>query len=564
MSHIYGASSSHVTDEEQCLFTCPHCHVLLIVCPRCQRSVSSLELFHGDIVVECLNCLDNLPHRFHSCWHCHWNFSKAIEMIDSTTPLHEGFLYKLGRKSHTWKRRYFVLVENLLYYYKEKEDTKPLGFFFLQDCFIDSMDQIQGVSSCLLPKKDDLEQRDAIKSMNAKTKQVSNKSKWLDVCRERISTTLQLPLCVNNHFNALCSSFLSRNVKNKCRFSITHESGQIPSREFYTDTLEERGVWLKALLLAMHQDLVTDFYDIHQVVGQGKFSVVHCAYPLDTSRSHEPVAVKVIERKKMTNQQHQLLRSEISILRLLRHPHVIQFRQIFTSPTHIYIVMEYVKGGELSELFQKKRFLHESHVNRIIYQLLSTIAYLHKCGIIHRDIKPENILLTDTSNDDADIKITDFGLSCICGPSEYVTQPCGTLAYVAPEILNLQGYNHKVDVWSVGIIMYLLLRGRLPFPIHQIKPYAQHDSLKVKDNKSQKHLKTHNTANFTQLFSLKFSGPIWDNVSSSAKDLLRKLLQPDPRKRISAQDALEHIWIKNPTAVITESIVENTFFPPSS
>lgn len=126
--------------------------------------------------------------------------------------------------------------------------------------------------------------------------------------------------------------------------------------------------------------------------------------------------------------------------------------------------MELVPGGELFDVISGRGPLGEVTVNRLTSQILRTLLYLHQSGIIHRDLKPENILLTSRNVDQADVKVADFGLSCICGPSERLYQPCGTLVYVAPEILTLQGYNHAIDLWSLGAVVYLLLSGKLPFP----------------------------------------------------------------------------------------------------
>ena len=161
-------------------------------------------------------------------------------------------------------------------------------------------------------------------------------------------------------------------------------------------------------------------------------------------------------------------------------------------------------------------------------QLLSTLAYLHSCGIVHRDLKPENILLSDPG-DEYDVKIADFGLSCVCGPDSRMRQPCGTIAYVAPEVLTLNGYGPSVDLWAVGVITFLLLRGRLPFPVgvQGMRPEQQ--------------------------YNVDFKEPFWDTISDSAKELMMKLLNPDPEKRITMEAAINHVWVKNPTAVIGTS-----------
>jgi len=243
--------------------------------------------------------------------------------------------------------------------------------------------------------------------------------------------------------------------------------------------------------------------------------------------------MKVINKSKMQPHEKELLRSEMSILRLMRHSHVIYLKSLIDSKDVLYIVMEYVKGGELYDVLTSEGKLPELTVHRLIAQLLRTIAYLHKCGIVHRDLKPENILLTSRTVDEAAIKIADFGLSCLCGPNEKLIQPCGTLVYVAPDVFTLQGYNHGVDIWSAGVILHLLLTGRVPFPV----------------------VRSAGPAILTQrekFYTLKFDQPHWKDISRSAQDLISKMCEVDPQKRFTAEQCLDHIWIKNPTAVLKE------------
>lgn len=494
----------NIVPPQKEILACPSCRSLLVVCPRCHRRSPNIRLKNGSVIIECQRCLEGTPHDFYSCWHCNWNFAEASESVDRSEPLHEGTLYKIGKHTHKWRSRYFVLVDNLLYYYGRKEDTKPKGFFFLEGCFVELINPPKPSKSSPVEGVDI---------------EMGSKGPTLAAGQSSMAPSL-IKISVPS-------------TSTKFGFSIAHGGGKVPRRDLYTSREEEREAWMKALRAAMNQQSIEEAYCLGPVLGQGKFSIVYSGWTKDTNQE---VAIKVIDKSKISGHERELLRSEIAILRLLRHPHVISLREVLDSQKSIYIVMEYVKGGELYDLLQQKRRLPELHVNRIIFQLLTTVAYLHKCGIIHRDLKPENILLTNKTTD-LDIKITDFGLSCICGMDELVTQPCGTLAYVAPEVLTLKGYNHKVDIWSVGVIMYLLLRGRLPFPVGRVSGIAKSSTI------------------YRQLT---FDGPVWDNVCSSAKDLLRKLVQANPEKRISAQEALEHLWIKNPTAVISEGLPDES------
>nr|XP_027202207.1 calcium/calmodulin-dependent protein kinase type 1D-like [Dermatophagoides pteronyssinus] len=165
-------------------------------------------------------------------------------------------------------------------------------------------------------------------------------------------------------------------------------------------------------------------------------------------------------------------------------------------------------------------------------QLLKTLEYLHRCGIIHRDIKPENLLLTSENLAVSNIKIADFGLSCLCSHTTKLTQACGTLVYAAPEIISNQGYDHKVDIWSVGVILYLMISSKFPFPMCQNSLNEPIDKLK-------------------NIFKLKFEEPEWNNISGSCKDFISKLLQFDANARFSSEEALKHVWIKHPCAVST-------------
>ncbi|KAF8819238.1 calcium dependent protein kinase CDPK7, partial [Cardiosporidium cionae] len=426
-------------------------------CPECQRFAPSLKFCDGKVYLECSFCKEH-PQFISSCWYCKWDFQQCMTLIDKTEPSKDGILYKIGKHLHQWRARYFVLIDNVLYYYLKKNDPKPKGFLFLEGCYV-----------------------------------------------EGHSIPSQL---------------------NRVGFTINHIEEKVPKRILYADNPVECQEWMDALRSSMKQQSLDHVYHVCEQIGQGKFSVVYRCIHRQTGHEY---ALKVIDKGKVSEHDKELLRSEMAILRLLRYPNVIFFKEVLDTKDRLYIAMELVRGGELYDLLHWKRRLPELYVNRIVCQLLYTVAYLHKCGIMHRDIKPENILLIDKSPE-AMIKLTDFGLSALCGPNELLFEPCGTLAYVAPEVLTLKGYNHKVDIWSIGVVMFLLLRGRLPFPM----------------------MKTLDKNNVYKHYTVSFEGLIWEGISSSAKDLVGKLLQPNPQDRISIGEALQHIWIKNPTAVIKE------------
>uniref|UniRef100_A0A3B4FJC2 Serine/threonine kinase 33 n=2 Tax=Haplochromini TaxID=319058 RepID=A0A3B4FJC2_9CICH len=193
----------------------------------------------------------------------------------------------------------------------------------------------------------------------------------------------------------------------------------------------------------------------------------------------------------------------------------------------IYLVTELCKGGDLRELLQRKKFFTEDETRDIICSLADAVVHLHKRDIVHRDLKLENILVKnspDKDGDKIDVKVADFGLSVKTGGvgiENIMTHACGTLIYMAPEMMSGRGYTQWCDVWSIGVIMYMLLCGEPPFVS------------KTRKNLLKKIMNT----------GVKFSQPIWASVSDAAKNLLTCLLKVDPAYRMSANQLLENPWI---------------------
>ena len=185
--------------------------------------------------------------------------------------------------------------------------------------------------------------------------------------------------------------------------------------------------------------------------------------------------------------------------------------------------MEYCSGGDLLSYFEHYQYqLTETKICEIIHKLSMAIYFLHSYGIIHRDLKPENILMTDLTLH-ADIKLLDFGLSKIIGNDEKCTEPYGTLSFVAPEVLESKPYDKSVDLWSIGIITFLLLCGFLPFD----------------DKHSEKEI-----ARQTIQDPVPYDKKIWSKYSPEAWIFVEGLLQKKPEKRYSIKEVLEHPWIK--------------------
>ena len=317
-------------------------------------------------------------------------------------------------------------------------------------------------------------------------------------------------------------------ITNKFGISISHQSFCYGDINLWSDSRKERDDWIKYLESASRYRRFKEFYSIGEKIGQGKFSEV---YTCTENLTYKKWAVKVVTKSKLTVLERELLQSEISILKIITHPGVIKLKEVFDSKKHILIVMELIEGGELFERIVRKKVFSEYSTSKVIRQLLETLSYLHELGIMHRDIKPENILLSDHS-DIPNVKLADFGLSKLACPTDIQNLACGTLGYVAPEVLSQSGYTCKVDLWSIGIITYLLLRGRLPF-----------------DHKEKQVL-----IELTLKGSLNFEEPYWKAFTPFAIDFLNMMIDRNPEDRPYCEEAINHPWIRNADILIPRAI----------
>lgn len=269
---------------------------------------------------------------------------------------------------------------------------------------------------------------------------------------------------------------------------------------------------------------VEEEYDIRDVLGSGTCGEVRRAIHRQTG---EQLAVKVIALggRNRANRFDETLEAEASILQALDHPYVVKLRDVFVSPgVAVYLVMELLHGGDLFDRIVQKGHYSEKESRRVMRRLFNAIYYLHEIkNVVHRDLKPENILLVSREND-IDVKLTDFGLAKLVTDDGLKTF-CGTPQYFAPEVLRRRHtvagrgrYGKQADMWSLGVILYILLSGMPPFDVS-----SGLDS--VADAK------------------ISFPQDKWWGISEEAKDLVRKLLMADPKKRISVKDACKHKWI---------------------
>ena len=308
------------------------------------------------------------------------------------------------------------------------------------------------------------------------------------------------------------------NIEGKIFFSFSILYPQ-KERTYYVEDENEFNEWMNKLNLAINYKSLLDQYNIKEKIGKGKFGLVKYGIHKETNR---PVAIKIMAKKNMKKQDLELAKTEIDILKICQHPNIVKLYDIFDNSDYIYIVMEYCSGGDLFSYIEKRNYkLNESKAAEIIHKLSMAVYYLHSYGIIHRDLKPENILMTDES-ENADIRLLDFGLSKIIGPNETCLEPFGTLSFVAPEVLKGKPYDKTVDLWSIGIIAYLLLCGFLPFD----------------DEHSEREI-----ARQTIQDPVPFPDHIWDKLSVESKEFVDGLLKKKPEDRISITQVLESKWI---------------------
>ncbi|XP_058047358.1 calcium/calmodulin-dependent protein kinase type 1D isoform X1 [Ahaetulla prasina] len=259
-----------------------------------------------------------------------------------------------------------------------------------------------------------------------------------------------------------------------------------------------------------------------ETLGTGAFSEVVLA---ENRSSGKLFAVKCIPKKALKGKESSI-ENEIAVLRKIKHENIVALEDIYESSSHLYLVMQLVSGGELFDRIVEKGFYTEKDASTLIRQVLDAVYYLHRMGIVHRDLKPENLLYY-SQDEDSKIMISDFGLSKMEGKGAVMSTACGTPGYVAPEVLAQKPYSKAVDCWSIGVIAYILLCGYPPF-------YDENDS-KL----------------FEQILKAEyeFDSPYWDDISESAKDFIRNLMEKDPNKRYTCEQAARHPWIAGDTAL---------------
>ncbi|KAG8371034.1 hypothetical protein BUALT_Bualt13G0045000 [Buddleja alternifolia] len=257
-------------------------------------------------------------------------------------------------------------------------------------------------------------------------------------------------------------------------------------------------------------------YEVGRTIGEGTFAKVKFARNSETG---QPVAIKILDKDKvLKHKMAEQIRREIATMKLIKHPNVVQLYEVMASKTKIFIVLEFVTGGELFDKIVNHGRMKENEARKYFQQLINAVDYCHSRGVFHRDLKPENLLLDAGGN----LKVSDFGLSAL---SQQVRDDgllhttCGTPNYVAPEVLNDRGYEGATaDLWSCGVILFVLLAGYLPF-----------------DDSNLMNL-------YKKISSAEFTCPPW--LPFGAGKLIARILEPNPEKRITIAEILEDEWFK--------------------
>ncbi|XP_041927727.1 ribosomal protein S6 kinase alpha-5 isoform X3 [Alosa sapidissima] len=258
-------------------------------------------------------------------------------------------------------------------------------------------------------------------------------------------------------------------------------------------------------------------------LGEGSFSICRRCTHKKTGQSY---AVKIVSKRMEAQSQ-----KEMAALKLCDgHPNIVKLHEIYHDQLHTYLVLELLRGGELLERIRQKQHFSETEASRIMRRLVSAVSHMHDVGVVHRDLKPENLLFTD-DGEHSEIKVIDFGFARLKPPdNQLLKTPCFTLQYAAPEILTYDGYDESCDLWSLGVILYTMLSGQVPFQCQE---------------KSLTHTSAEEIMRKIKQGDFSFEGEAWKSVSQQAKDLIQELLTVDPNKRIKMCGLRYNAWLQD-------------------
>lgn len=277
----------------------------------------------------------------------------------------------------------------------------------------------------------------------------------------------------------------------------------------------DKSLFDKSNFIGRQTNTIEKDYEIRGILGQGAFSVVYKAIH---KKSKQTRCIKKIKIDKFTKAEEESMMNEIKMLTKIDHPHIMKIIEYYEKKGHLYIVTEYLEGGELFDKIEELQTFSEAEAAHYMSQILHAVSYLHSAKIVHRDLKPENIVF-ESKDSESNLKIIDFGTSREVLGTKKLKARMGTAYYIAPEVLK-KSYSFSCDIWSCGVILYVFLCGYPPF----------NGSTEAKI--------------IGRIVKGQFSFPAeeWDNISNEAKSLITRMLTLDPEKRPTADQLLKDPW----------------------
>jgi len=447
----------------------------------------------------------------------------------------EGYIYRSDENNYL-KKYYTALVGNDLFYFTNSKKTTLKGIHNLSGTYIfkdpDTIKVREYSSSKELNQNlNNISNKQDYNYYNGNASLISNpiseKKKIEETKEGKISNSNTNDIIINAKNNNIKTVFyyaFKLYFKKKCRV-------------YYCSNEDDLNCWIENVRNITKFREITDYYQIGDDLGHGKFGKVKIVYPKKFSSNiisdfklneidnlDEKLAIKIINKTNLRPIELELVKSEIEIMKFCRFRNIVRIIENFEDYENIFIILEYLSGGNLNNyLSAQKTILSEDKIKKLILQIASGISYLHHFGIIHRDLKPENIMMSDKSENPI-VKIVDFGLSKVLGILQKSNESYGTLAYAAPEVIQKKDYNKTIDIWSLGVILYFLISGQFPF--------------------NDKNNNLHKIALEITSGEIKFHEKAWKRADEDSKDLVLKCLERDVNKRIDILNFMKHKWFK--------------------
>jgi serine/threonine protein kinase len=346
------------------------------------------------------------------------------------------------------------------------------------------------------------------------------------------SSNLKNELCTIWCVNNTVISIKRKSTINKCTYypiNIIYRNNGMSHLLF--EDKEAQIEFGKQLKNNIDNNNFEDEYETKEKIGEGNFAVVKKCIE---KKSGKEYAVKIISKQKLTRKDLDLIIQEKNYMKLIKHPNIVSLKGDYEDEKYIYFLMEYYKGGDLYsyiyEYKKNKQTINEKSIAKIIKAIAQSIQYLHYFGIVHRDLKPENIVFA-TKNDISSLTIIDLGVAITLPYDQKSNEPLGTLEFISPEVFTHKPYDHRVDIWSIGIILYILITTGRMYPFDS-------DS---NDKQEREQIVGKKIVFLQQEYPEEF----FQNKSKYLISLIDKSLEKSPEKRISIDDFLKNYWLVN-------------------